>query len=56
MINRLLHTDLHQCASYTPIESREGGACCDRFVAMGRSLGIFFLELDDSANNMMSTD
>lgn len=42
MINRLLQPDLHQCASYTPIESREGGAFCDRLLAQRRSLTFFY--------------
>ena len=45
LINRLLHRDLHQCASYTPIESHKGGACCDRLAAKRRRLLFFFLRL-----------
>lgn len=43
LINRLLHRNLHQCASYTPIESHKGGACCDRLAAKRRRLLFFFL-------------
>jgi hypothetical protein len=57
LINRLLHRDLHQCASYTPIESHKGGACCDRLVAKRRRLlFLFFTAFGDSANNITWID